>query len=161
MKIISRETWAELPDLYVKLQKDELGYPPKEWEQLKGEQLGSTAGFRIKSIPHYARGLALEDEVLTGTSSEGYSPVIQHVTKRSGYSTMRLMIKSSEDKDALIREFVNRNVLLEFAGKLVALAIPREQLDEVSNYVCEQKDCGRWDAEDGFLIIDEDDAFTA
>jgi hypothetical protein len=156
MKTISHETWAELPDIYVKLQKDELGYPPREWEQLKGEPLGAAEGYRIKSIPHYARGLALEDEVLTGTSSEGYSPVVRHVTKRSGFSTMRLMIKESEDKDALINDFTKRGVLLEFSGQLVALAIPRDQFDEVSSYVCDEKIRGRWDAEDGYLVIDED-----
>ena len=158
MKTISRETWAELPDLYVKLQKDELGYPPREWEQLKGEPLGIAERYRIKSIPYYARGLALEDEVLTGTSLEGYSPVVQGVTKRSGYSTMRLMIKPSEDREVLIRDFSKRGVLLEFSGRLVALAIPRDQFDEVSNYICDEKARGRWDAEDGYLVINEDNA---
>jgi hypothetical protein len=160
LKTISRETWADFPDVYVKLQKDELGYPPRQWEQLKGEPTGIAEGFRIKSIPHYARGLALGDEVLTGTSPEGYSPVVQRVTKRSGYSTMRLMIKPSEDKEALISDFTKRGVLLEFAGQLVALAIPRDQFEEVSNYVCDEKDRGRWDAEDGYLVMDEDDAST-
>ena len=150
-----REAWAELPDIYVRLEKDELGYPPKEWEQLKGEPLGVPDRYRIKSIPHYARGLALEDEVSTGTSTEGYSPVVEYVVKRSGFSTMRLMIDPSEDRSALVRDFTTHGVLLEFSGQLVALAIPRDQFDEISNYICDEKDRGRWDAEDGYLASDD------
>ena len=150
-----RETWATLPDVYVRLQKDELGYPPKDWEQLKGEPTGAPDTFRIKSVPHYARGLAWEDEVVTTTSPEGYYPVFKSVLKRSGYSTLRLLINGNEDREKLTEYFIKRDTLVEFDGRLVAIAVPRARLDEVSEYVFEQKEEGRWDSEDGFLIIDD------
>jgi thioredoxin-related protein len=44
--------------------------------------------------------------------------------------------------------------MLEFDGRLVALAVPKERFAKVSKYIASQKKEGRWDAEDGFLIID-------
>src|ERR1051326_6489724 len=101
--------WDKLPDIYVRLQKDEVGYPPKDWEQLKAEPTGGGDTFRIMSIPHYARGLALEDEVTVTTPHEGYYPVFQAVSKRSGYSTMRLMISDNEDRQKLIDYFISHD----------------------------------------------------
>ena len=155
IKPSEREWWEGLPDIYVRLQKDELGYPPKDWEQLKAEPTDLPDVFRIKSIPHYARGLAWEDEVSVTKSEEGYYPVFQAVAKRSGYSTVRLMIEKDENRRGLIDFFTKRDTLLEFDGDLVALAIPRHRFDEISEYVFNEKQRGRWDSEDGFLIIDD------
>lgn len=154
-ELLDREHWDALPELYVRLHKDELGYPPKEWEQLKAQPTSKRDVFRVKSIPFYARGLALDDEVSVSRSKEGYYPVLEHVTKRSGYSTMRLMIDKKEDRRQLIEYFIKLDTFLEFNGNLVALAIPRHRFDEVSEYVVAEKQKGRWDAEDGFLIIDD------
>ena len=142
-------------DVYVRLHKDEIGYPPREGEQLKAEPTEKPDVFRLKSIPFYARGLAYEDEILVTTSEEGYFPAFKSVVKRSGYSTLRLMISKDENHEKLIEQFTKVDTLLEFDGRLVALAIPKHKFDEVSEYVCGEKDKGRWDAEDGFLIIDE------
>ena len=150
-----REQWETLPDIYVRLHKDELGYPPKDWEQLKAEPTNLPSVFRIKRIPHYARGLGWEDEVSVTTSEEGYYPVFRAVIKRSGYSTVRLMIEKDEDREKLIDYFTERETFLEFDGCLVALAIPRHRFEEISEYVFNEKLRGRWDSEDGFLIIDE------
>ncbi|HUN82793.1 MAG TPA: DUF4265 domain-containing protein [Terracidiphilus sp.] len=155
MSSAEREKWEQWPDLYVRLQKDELGYPPKEWEQLKGEPTGQENVYRIKSIPFYARGIAFDDEVATETSPEGYSPVVAKVVKRSGFSTMRISLSEKEDRNAIIQDFTRRGAFLEFNGRLVAVAIPRNVFDEVSDYICEEKDTARWDAEDGFLIVDD------
>src|SRR5205807_8458545 len=96
-----REQWEELPEIYIRLHKDELGYPPKEWEQLKAEPTEKPDVFRIKNIPFYARGVAWEDEVSVTKSEEGYYPAFSSVVKRSGYSTVRLMIQHDEDRQKL------------------------------------------------------------
>ncbi|HEV2963933.1 MAG TPA: DUF4265 domain-containing protein [Candidatus Angelobacter sp.] len=150
-----REQWEEMPEIYIRLHKDELGYPPKEWEQLKGERTKKGDVFRIKNIPFYARGIAWEDEVSVTKSEEGYYPVFESVIERSGYSTIRLMIENDEDRDKLIDFFTEHETFLEFNGRLVALAIPRHRYEEVMEYVCKEKDRGRWDAEEGFLIVDD------
>lgn len=150
-----RRSWDELPDIYVRLHKDELGYPPKQWEQLKAEPTDKPEIFRVKNIPHYARGLALDDEVLVTTSEEGYYPTFKCVTLRSGYSTVRLLISEKEDREKLIEQFTTLDTLLEFDGRLVALAIPNARFKDVSEFVFNEKQKGRWDSEDGFLIIDD------
>src|SRR5436190_5697815 len=93
--------WKDLPVVYVKLPKDEIGYPPKDWEELKAEPTETAGIYRLKSIPVYARGLAFNDEVHVGESSEGYSQVVDSVVRRNGFSTMRLLIEEDEDKEAL------------------------------------------------------------
>jgi hypothetical protein len=156
-----REKWHDLPEVYVKLPKDKLGYPPKEWEQLKAEPTDRTEIYRLKSVPFYARGLAYQDEVRVGKSAEGYYPAFESVAKRSGYSTMRLWIKDEDDRNAIVNYFTGRGCLLEFNGHLAAIAIPRDAFDEVSDYICDEKDRGRWDAEDGYLVIDEESPSSA
>jgi hypothetical protein len=155
MNVSERKTWQRLPDVFVRLHKDQIGYPPKEWEQLKAEKTDSPDVFKIKSIPFYARGLAYDDEIATGTSPEGYEPVFVKVKRRSGFSTMRLFLSKEEDHDGIVQYFTKRGVLLEFNGDLVALAIPRDAFEQISDYVCDEKDKGRWDAEDGHLVIDD------
>ena len=152
-----REKWDQLPELYVRLHKDELGYPPKEWEQLRAEPTERPNIYRIKSIPFYARGIGLEDEVFAGSSPEGYFPVFVKVVKRSGFSTMRISMQAQEDRPRITEDFTRRGASLEFLGRLVAIAIPRSAFDEVSEYICGGKEKGLWDAEDGFLIIDDPD----
>jgi hypothetical protein len=155
LKSPEREQWETMPDIYVRLQKDELGYPPKDWEQLKAEPTSQPGVFKIKNIPHYAREISWDDEVSVMTSEEGYYPVFRTVVKRSGYSTVRLMVEKDEDRQKLIDFFTERETFLEFDGCLVALAIPRHRFEEISEYVFREKQRGRWDSEDGFLIIDD------
>jgi len=156
-----REKWHQLPEVYVRLHKDELGYPPKDWEQLKAEPTDREDVYKLNSIPFYSRGLAYQDEVRVTTSAEGFYPVVEAVTRRSGYSTMRLWLKEEDDRNAIINYFTEHGCLLEFNGQLAAIAIPRDVFDTVSDYICNEKDRGRWDAEDGYLVIDEESPNTA
>jgi hypothetical protein len=38
-----RARWYDLPAVYVRLAKDELGYPPKDWEELTAEPANDSA----------------------------------------------------------------------------------------------------------------------
>jgi hypothetical protein len=96
------------------------------WEALRAEQVGDPNTYRLKSVPFYAKEIAYEDEVRTTISPEGYFPVFERVTKRSGFSTVRLWLEENEDKSAIVDFFTARGCLLEFElnNRLVALAIP-------------------------------------
>src|SRR3977135_381603 len=133
------DRWETMSDIYVRLHRDELGYPPKDWEQLKAEPMRQPGMFKIKNIPHYARGLSWGDEVSVMTSEEGFYPVFRAVVKRSGYSTVRLMIEKDEERQKLIDFFTERETFLEFDGYLVALAIPKHRFEEISEYVFNEK----------------------
>lgn len=90
--------WHDLPHVFARVKQDELGYPPKTVGTAQGAATRNPDIFVLKSIPFFARGLSCDDEVAVTTSPEGYFPVIQTVVKRSGYSTIRLMIDGNEDK---------------------------------------------------------------
>lgn len=152
MSDTNREKWDALAEIFVHLQRDDVGYPPKEWEQLKAERTASPHEYKVRSVPFFARGLAYDDLVTTKTSSEGYDPVVDSVVERGGYSTMRLVISESEDTGQLVSELTHHGCLVELDGNLVAIGIPSEPLDLVSGYLCAGKESGRWDAEDGFIF---------
>ena len=147
--------WSDLPDVYVKLKKDKLGYPPVLWEQLKAKATGKVHVYKLMSVPLYARGLAYHNEVRICTSDDGYYPVVESIICRSGYSTVRLWLNDKNDKDLIIDYFTKYHCLLEFKEQLVAIAIPSDAFDEIYDFICDEKDRGRWDAEDGYLKIDE------
>jgi hypothetical protein len=150
--------WNELPDVYVRLQKDDMGYPPKEWEQLKAKPTSTDGVYQLQNTPFYARGLATGDEVLTHTSPEGFYPVVKSVQKRSGFSTVRLLISDEEERQALIDYFTGHGCRLEFCREiesLVSIAIPKTAFEEVYDYIRLERDKGRWGAEDGFIVFDE------
>ncbi len=147
--------WRRLPEVWFRLKKDDDGYPAKDWEALKAELSDRSGSYRIKCVPFYAPEVGYGDEVLTGMSEEGYEPVFESVIKRSGYSTMRLWIDETEDQSALADFFTSRECLIEFSGRLAAIGIPETAFEEMSEYICSEKERGRWDAQDGYLIIDD------
>ena len=69
--------WRRLPEVHFRLEKDEDGYPPKDWESLKAEPTDGRNIYRIKSVPFFDRRIAYHDEVLTCTSPEGWFPVFE------------------------------------------------------------------------------------
>jgi hypothetical protein len=147
--------WRNLPGVLCRLVKDEVGYPPKEWEELKAEPTNRLDICTIKSVPFYAKGLGYEDEVRVGYSPEGYYPVVEEVVKRSGYSTVRLWIEGKEEPSKAVEYFKANGTLVEFLGRLVALAVPLDVLSETLEYIDREKQKGRWDSERGYYADEE------
>lgn len=150
--------WNNLPNVYAYRKKDEDDYPPTEWEQLKAKPTDIEGIYQLKNIPFFARGLASDDEVVTQIVAEGFSPVIKSIYKRSGFSTVRILITDEEDRQALINHFTKYGCRLEFCREFkghVAIAIPKDSFDEVYGYILKGKESGRWGAEDGFIAEDE------
>jgi hypothetical protein len=150
-----RHYWRELPEVYFRLQKDQDGYPPKDWEGLKAERTDEENVYRINSVPFFTKDVAYHDEVRSCASEEGFSPVFESVERRSGYSTVRLLIEQAEDRVALTEYFTSRECVVEFNGRLVAIGIPESAFDQISDYIGSEMDRGRWGAQDGYLVIDE------
>jgi len=144
-----RRRWEKLPEVWFRLERDDEGYPPKDWEGLKAEPTERDNIYRIKSVPFYAPEVAYEDEVRTSTSDEG-DRVFESVVQRSGYSTLRLWIEETEDRYALVEDLTNRGCLVEFKGRLVAVGIPGRVFGDMSGYIYSEKERERWDAEDGY-----------
>ena len=147
--------WRRLPRVFFRLQKDEDGYPERDWEGLKSEPTGAPNTYRIMSSPFFDRNVAFRDEVLTRASDEGDFVVFHSVTKRSGYSTVRLLIQEEGDTMAVVKHFMSLGCLVQCNGSHASLAIPQTSYEKVSESIDAGMQSGRWGAEDGYLA-DED-----
>jgi hypothetical protein len=142
--------WRRLPEVWFRLEKDDDGYPPKEWEGLKSEKTGQPDTYKIKNVPFFARDVAYDDEVQAVVAEEG---------DYLAYSTVRLwMTSENEDSGALTTYLSDRACLVEFApnfgNRLVAVGIPRAVFSEVYAFITAGREKGCWDAQHGYS--DED-----
>jgi hypothetical protein len=150
--------WKDLPNVYAYREKDEDDFPPKEWEQLKARPTRVEGVYELESIPFFARDLAIGDEVKTEAIPGDFSPVVRTIHKRSGFSTVRIVISENEDREALIKYLTGLGCRLEFCREyegLVAIAIPAKTFEQVYDYLRAGRDSERWGAEDGFIAADE------
>lgn len=151
--------WKTLPNVYAYREKDNDDFPPMEWEQLKAKPTHLEGVYQLKNIPFFARGLALEDEVVTQVVSGDFSPVVRSVHKRSGFSTVRIVISHDENRQALVDYLTALGCSLEFCREyegLVAIAIPKKTFQTAYDYLLVGRDSERWGAEDGFIALDEE-----
>ncbi len=54
---------ADRTKILFRLQRDEVGYPPTDWESLWATPLGSNQ-FEIDNVPFYIRGISSGDVIL-------------------------------------------------------------------------------------------------
>jgi len=147
--------WRRLPRVFFRLQRDEDGYPEKDWEGLKSEPTGAPNTYRIMSSPFFDRNVAFRDEVLARASDEGGFVVFHSVTKRSGYSTVRLLIQEEEDTIAVVKHFRSLGCLVQCNGIHASLAIPQISYEKVSETIDAGMESGRWGADDGYLASED------
>lgn len=106
-------------------------------------------------MPFFVRDVGYHDEILAVDADDGDYLVFKAVSKRSGYSTIRLWIGENESLRAVTSWFVDRACLVEFApnfaNRLIAVAIPQSAFEEVDSYIASEKGRGRWDVQDGYL----------
>lgn len=145
--------WRRLPDIWFHRERDEDGYPPKEWEGLKSEPTANA--YRIKSIPFFARGVAYDDLLTATKADDGDYLVFKDVVSHSGYSAIRLWLGEDESVEEVTKSLTDRRCLIEsapnFGHRLIAVAIPPAEFQETYLYIARGKDDGRWDTEDGHI----------
>lgn len=94
--------------VYVRLERDEDGYPPVDLERLWAERL-TRDRYRLNNIPFYARGLAAGDVVLAAIEDGGTRLFISDVAVWSGNGTIRIVVHDGglplEDVHRIVREF--------------------------------------------------------
>jgi hypothetical protein len=138
----------ELVKVVVKLEKDEDGYPPLDYEGLWAIPLGEGL-FQIDNIPFFATCIALGD-VVSATSERGELRY-REVVRPSGHSTLRLLIHDEKEVPA-VRE------LLEKLGcasershipRLISVDVPPAvPLDTLRPLLDEGESQGRWGYEE-------------
>jgi hypothetical protein len=78
----------EYVKISVKLEKDEDGYPPVDWEDLWAISLEDSR-FRIDNVPFYAVGISYGD--IVSAMKRGDKLVFTEVTEAKGNSTLRVI----------------------------------------------------------------------
>jgi len=147
--------WRRLPEIWFRLEKDADGYPPREWEGLKSEPTGKPDVYRIKCSPFFARDIAYDDEVLTVKAEDGDYLIFKAVSKRSGYSTIRLWIPENESAAVVMDSLIERACLVESASnlgrRLITIAVPPSTFEDVDSFISVQRETRHWGVQDGYI----------
>src|SRR5215208_8544951 len=104
----SREGSIGSPDLLkigFRLERDDDGYPPADWEFLWGRRVGESQ-FQIESIPIFVLGISCDD-IVSAQHVEEYT-MFQALLVPSGHSTLRVMVFDEEDTRPLREEVRKR-----------------------------------------------------
>ena len=137
-------------EVWFKIKKDAEGFPKtRDWELLKCIKLGNV--YEVASVPLYLRDIAYGDRVSVIKTKEGRLE-FQAVERRGGYSVFQLWLRRGQ-KDVLptLKELVDLGLLVEWEGRLLAIAVPPEKdLDQIVSYIRAGKKSGRWGVQDGF-----------
>ena len=83
-----QETDEQMVKILFKLEQDEDGYPPAEWESLWAKKLGSNR-FLIENIPFFVRGLSYGDVIQANIIDDEYH--FSRVFEYGGQSTIRVV----------------------------------------------------------------------
>jgi len=79
----------------------------------------------------------------------------REIAERGGYSVYRILVHDSTKKDELISWLLDRDVLLEQDGNLIAFAVPPDATrDAIVNHLLEGKERNLWGAQDGYIFED-------
>jgi hypothetical protein len=136
------------------IEKDAEGYPKsRDAEALRCKPLNPECSLCVvASVPFYLHNVAYGDTISTADNLSG-GLQFRETVERGGYSTYRILLHDPTKKDELIRELLDRGVLLEHEGNLIAIAIPPgADRDAIVSYLLEGKRKGFWGAQDGYVF---------
>ena len=132
------------------LDVDADGWPPSDVETMWASKTADGL-FRLDNIPFYALGVADQDIVTAEEDDEGRLVFCEVVTP-SEFSTVRVHVSESEDKDAVRSEFKAIGCDSEgMQGRLFAMSIPSVSLVAAIEKVHAGEAAGRWDWEEGVI----------
>jgi hypothetical protein len=137
--------------MLIRLEQDEDGYPPTTEESLWVIPLGEGL-FQVDNTPFFAWDLALGDVVAADPEEEVWR--FKQVVRRSGHSTLRLLIYDVAKVTAVIEQFTALGCLSERSHipGLVALDVPPStSWAEVKRLLTEGEATERWGYEEACL----------
>jgi hypothetical protein len=134
-----------------KLQRDEDGYPPNEWESLWGRQIGQNL-YEIDNIPFFVRGVSYHD-IVSVEEREG-SLHFKQMEQPSGHSVVRVVVFEKDGVDHLRRKLSQYSCGTELSHlpSLVAVDIPPTvSIEHVLQFLADGEKQGRWEYEEASL----------
>jgi hypothetical protein len=136
------------------IEKDGDGYPKsRDAELLLCKPLDPECTHcLVASVPFYLKDVAYGDTISTTENPSGRLQFRQ-IVERGGYSVYRVLLRDSTRKETVIKELLDRDVLLEHDGNLIAIAIPpTADGDAIVKYLMKGKRDGVWGAQDGYVF---------
>jgi hypothetical protein len=125
-------------------------WPDVEVEGMWAVPLGGDR-YKVDNIPFHATGVSDQDVVSAGALEE---PGIwfREVLEPSEFSTVRIAVTDSADKEAARKHFKTLGADSEgFRSSMFALSIPRSALEKVMSEIEAGEASDRWDWEEGVI----------
>lgn len=86
-----------------KLERDEDGYPPADWEWLWASRVGEGT-FKIDNIPFFAKGVSCDDIVTAEQTAKGL--IFRGLHRPSGHSTVRVVVYQEDREEGQVNTIV-------------------------------------------------------
>lgn len=128
------------------------GWPPVSSELLWGRCTGENGRYAIDNIPFFATDINLGDVV--EVTPENGQLLFSRVVRRSGHSTIRLLLNDPESATRVREQLESRGCESEqdTIPHLIAVDIPKyDLLDSVKDFVEAGQRSGNWVFEVGYL----------
>jgi hypothetical protein len=148
----AQESPRNLVRIWIRVEKDEVGYPEsQDWEDLWGQPT-SEGQLVIDSVPFFAKGVARRDQV-TGVLSEDGFLAVGKITKRGGHSTFRIWLAEHliGSLDQVVSDLKRMDAVVEVTlQRLLAIDTGPEQESTIWDYLEEGKKRAAWELQVGY-----------
>ncbi|HMS08530.1 MAG TPA: DUF4265 domain-containing protein [Pyrinomonadaceae bacterium] len=134
-----------------RLEQDEDGYPPNEWESLWATR-DIRGFFIIDNIPFFVNGISCGDTVVAIERDGIY--YFESIEKESGNSVLRVIVFEQKDVSDLRENLRGLGCESEQSHipQLISIEVPESvSLDDVLAYLDEGESDGRWEYETASL----------
>ena len=134
-----------------KLDKDEDGYPPVEYEGLWARPLGEGL-YTLDNVPFFAVGVACGD--IVSVTVEKQELQFREVVRPSGHSTLRVIVHDTKDISSLVEFLEHQGCAIErshIPGLLSVDVPPTASLSVLRKALDEGEDRERWGYEEACL----------
>lgn len=137
--------------IFFRLQKDETGYPPDDWESLWASEI-EMGLYSIDNIPFFVRGISWGD-IVSAEPKQGELRFKQ-LERQSGHSVLRIIVYDVSEVEDLRKDLQHLECDTEksHVPGLIAVDVPSTvSLDEVIEFLKEGEKQDRWDYEEGSI----------
>jgi hypothetical protein len=140
--------------IFFRLEPDEHGYPPTEWETLWGFEVGPQL-YSIDNVPFFVQGISWKDIVSVKREEDGLH--FKEIVEPSGHSVLRVMV-FDESMVADVRQTLQQKgcdtELSHIPGLFSVDCPPTIALNDVLEFLATGEEDGRWDYEEASIRQD-------
>jgi len=137
--------------IHFKLDKDEDGYPPDDWEGIWAQEVAPGL-YRIDNIPFFVRGISCDD--IVSASVEGDELEFKELVQPSGNSVLRIIAVDKSGVGKLreqLRQMQCESELSDIPGFLSVEVPAIVNIDPILNFLAAGEEEGRWEYEEGSI----------